>query len=56
QIAVAEKDHLLIPESVDTEIYNKGEEPSEVDNRNSIEQPSINLVPQALQLVKNCLT
>ncbi|CAG8692010.1 17826_t:CDS:2, partial [Racocetra persica] len=40
QIAVAEKDHLLVLESINTEVYSKSKEPSEVDNGNLIEQPN----------------
>ncbi|CAG8466683.1 11537_t:CDS:2 [Racocetra persica] len=48
-----ERDHLLISESIDAEVYSKDEEPGEVDNGNLIEQPNVNLASQALRLVKN---
>ncbi|CAG8819992.1 20907_t:CDS:2, partial [Racocetra persica] len=41
-----EKDHLLVLESIDTEVYSEDKEPNEVDNRNLIEQLSINSPPQ----------
>ncbi|CAG8727724.1 5373_t:CDS:2, partial [Dentiscutata erythropus] len=50
--------HLLISDSVNTEIYNEGEgkEPDKVDNGNSIEQQSINLASHTLRIVKDCPT
>ncbi|CAG8783666.1 23217_t:CDS:2, partial [Dentiscutata erythropus] len=53
---IAEKDHLSISESVNTEIYSEGEEPGKVNNGNSIEQPIINLASHTFRMVKNCST
>ncbi|CAG8661691.1 6906_t:CDS:2 [Dentiscutata erythropus] len=55
QIAVVERDYLPIFESVNTEIYSEDKKSGKVDNRNSIEQPSINLASHTLRIVKDCL-
>ncbi|CAG8812851.1 28573_t:CDS:2, partial [Dentiscutata erythropus] len=37
---IVDDNHLLIFESIDTEVYSEDEEPGEVDNGNLIEQPN----------------